>query len=240
MWPGTTGWAKANPPPNPRQRHHPSRCSRGLSHPHITAHVERGAIQQWPLCRFVSVEHSDIRTLLEGYMRCFNRLDGPAAAAYYSAPSFVVKNGGVARFGSEEKAQSCQTQTTAPQHTPQRNTNSRRRCCNHPLKSQQYSAVSTPKPAIRAGNHPRLTRGGTPHGPKNLHCPCCSGDRGRSLCHGSSVCGPPIRALLVRPPEATDGREFRCQMTTSTVTRYRGAHFGRVTGRLMPADGRFR
>lgn len=36
-------------------------------------------------------------------MGCFDRLDGPAAAAYYEAPSFVVKRGRVIRFGPAEK-----------------------------------------------------------------------------------------------------------------------------------------
>ena len=50
------------------------------------------------------MEHLDLRRLFDGYMDCFDRLDGPGAAAYYSAPSFVVKNGSVTRFGSSEKA----------------------------------------------------------------------------------------------------------------------------------------
>lgn len=36
-------------------------------------------------------------------MDCFNRLDGPAAAEFYSAPSFVIKNGELIRFGPDEK-----------------------------------------------------------------------------------------------------------------------------------------
>lgn len=58
-----------------------------------------------PLSRFGVVGYQDqFRDLFDGYMDCFNRLDAPGAAAYYSAPSFVIKNGGVTRFGPEEKA----------------------------------------------------------------------------------------------------------------------------------------
>ena len=46
----------------------------------------------------------ELRDLFERYKDCFDRLDGPAAAAYYSAPSFVVKNGGITRFGPDEKS----------------------------------------------------------------------------------------------------------------------------------------
>ncbi len=49
------------------------------------------------------MDERDLRSLFDGYMECFNRLDGPEAAFYYSAPSFVVKNGGVTRFAPEEK-----------------------------------------------------------------------------------------------------------------------------------------
>ena len=48
---------------------------------------------------------SELRQLFDGYMECFGRLDGSAAAAYYAAPAFVVKNGDVIRFGSEEKVE---------------------------------------------------------------------------------------------------------------------------------------
>jgi len=47
---------------------------------------------------------SEIRSFFDDYLDCFDRLDGPAAAAYYSAPSFVVKNGGITRFGPDEKS----------------------------------------------------------------------------------------------------------------------------------------
>jgi hypothetical protein len=50
------------------------------------------------------MEQPELRSLFDGYMDCFDRLDGPAAAAYYSAPSFVVKNGAITRLGPDEKA----------------------------------------------------------------------------------------------------------------------------------------
>jgi len=49
------------------------------------------------------MEHEELRRLFDGYMGCFDRLDGPGAASYYSAPSFVVKSGGVTRFDPDEK-----------------------------------------------------------------------------------------------------------------------------------------
>jgi len=49
------------------------------------------------------MEHAELRRLFDGYMDCFDRLDGPGAASYYSAPSFVVKDGGVTRFDPDEK-----------------------------------------------------------------------------------------------------------------------------------------
>lgn len=49
------------------------------------------------------MSHDAIREFFDGYMECFDRLDGSAAAAYYSAPAFVVKNGGVTRFEAHEK-----------------------------------------------------------------------------------------------------------------------------------------
>jgi hypothetical protein len=55
------------------------------------------------LVRFDAMDSSDLQRLFEGYMDCFNRGDGPCAAAYYSAPSFVVKDGEVTRFESGEK-----------------------------------------------------------------------------------------------------------------------------------------
>ncbi len=36
-------------------------------------------------------------------MECFDLLDGESAASYYSAPSFVVKNGDINRFDEAEK-----------------------------------------------------------------------------------------------------------------------------------------
>ena len=50
------------------------------------------------------MEQTELKSLFDGYMDCFERLDGPGAAAYYSAPSFVVKNGGMTRFGPDEKS----------------------------------------------------------------------------------------------------------------------------------------
>lgn len=49
------------------------------------------------------MEDEDLRRLFDDYKQCFDRLDGPGAAAHYSAPSFVVKEGSVTRFWSSEK-----------------------------------------------------------------------------------------------------------------------------------------
>ena len=49
------------------------------------------------------MEDEDLRRLFDDYMKCFDRLDGPGAAAHYSARSFVVKDRNVTRFGSSEK-----------------------------------------------------------------------------------------------------------------------------------------
>jgi len=50
------------------------------------------------------MEQPELRSFFDGYMDCFDRLDGTAAAVYYSAPSFVVKDGGITRFGPNEKS----------------------------------------------------------------------------------------------------------------------------------------
>lgn len=53
--------------------------------------------------RFDPMGHEELRRFFDGYMDCFDRLDGPGAASYYSAPSFVVKDGDIAKFGPDEK-----------------------------------------------------------------------------------------------------------------------------------------
>jgi len=49
------------------------------------------------------VSRRELRRFFDGYMGCFDRLDGPGAASYYSTPSFVVKSGRIIRFGPNEK-----------------------------------------------------------------------------------------------------------------------------------------
>ncbi len=43
--------------------------------------------------------------MFELYMAAFDRLDADAAAAWYAAPAFVVKNGAVERFDSNDKGE---------------------------------------------------------------------------------------------------------------------------------------
>jgi len=45
----------------------------------------------------------ELRQLFERYRDAFDRLDADAAAAWYAAPAFVVKSGGIERFDQIEK-----------------------------------------------------------------------------------------------------------------------------------------